>query len=94
MEMGIDIILLLTNLRPVQCEITLLPVFQPNAYLWNTHADKGDEKWKIYAWAVRDVMSKVGGFGKSDLTFSEKKVYVNYLSGKRDNYIKTGKKSQ
>ena len=92
MEMSIDMILLLTNWYPVTCEITILPAFQPNAYLWNMHKDKGTDKWEIYAWAVRDVMSKVGGFGKSDFTFQEKKVYVDYLSGKKENFIT--KKSQ
>ena len=36
----------------------------PNEYLYKTHADKGKEQWEIYAWAVRDAMSKASGFPK------------------------------
>lgn len=43
-----------------------MPPMQPNEYLFREHADKGKEKWEIFAWAVRDVMCKVGGFGKHD----------------------------
>jgi hypothetical protein len=37
-----------------------MPTFVPNDYLFKTHADKGKEKWEIFAWAIRDVMSKTG----------------------------------
>jgi len=40
----------------------------PNDYLWETHKDKGPEKWKIYAWAVRDIISKFSGKEKLDGT--------------------------
>ena len=39
------------------CEVGVLPDFQPNEYLFTTFADKGPERWQIYAWAVRDVIS-------------------------------------
>jgi hypothetical protein len=39
-----------------------LPIFQPNDYLFEKHRDKGKEKWEIFAWAVRDIMAKHGGF--------------------------------
>lgn len=35
----------------------VLPPFIPNDYLFETHKDKGREKWEIYAWAVREVMA-------------------------------------
>jgi len=40
--------------------IKVLPPFIPNDYLFETHRDKGEEKWQIYAWAVRDAMSVEG----------------------------------
>ena len=43
-------------------ESTFLPTFVPNDYLYETHKDKGGKKWEIFAWAVRDVMAKVGNF--------------------------------
>lgn len=44
------------------CELTILPDFRPNNYLFETHKNKGEERWEIYAWALRDVMAKSGGF--------------------------------
>ena len=38
------------------CHITILPDFKPNDHLFKKHADKGDERWQVYAWAVRDVI--------------------------------------
>ena len=49
-----------------KCVVTILPTFVPTKYLFETHKDKGKEDWEIYAWAVRDVMAKVGGFGKNE----------------------------
>ena len=36
--------------------------FKPNDYLLEKHADKGEEDWEIFAWAVRDAMAKQGNF--------------------------------
>ena len=46
----------------------VLPQFIPNDYLFETHKDKGPEKWKIFAWAVRDAISKYSGKEKLDGT--------------------------
>ena len=43
-----------------------MPPFIPNDYLYETHADKGEEKWQIYAWAVREAMSEVGPLIKNN----------------------------
>jgi len=45
------------------CEVTVFPDFEPNEYLFTTHADKGQERWAIYAWALREILAKHGGFG-------------------------------
>ena len=47
-------------------EKSFFPAFIPNDYLFTTHADKGKEKWEVYAWAVRDLMAKEGKFEKHD----------------------------
>lgn len=64
-----------------QATLHKLPVFVPNEYLFKTHADKvvkslaTDEKgpkvpqvenWEIYAWALRDIMSKTGNIPLSN----------------------------
>jgi hypothetical protein len=48
-----------------------LPTFVPNEYLYQTHADKGKEKWEIYAWAIRDVMSKASKIPTLDVQCRE-----------------------
>ena len=70
----------------VIAEVNVLPPMQPNEYLWKAHADKGREKWEIFAWAVRDVMAKVGKFGKHDQSFKEKITLYKYFIGAQDTY--------
>ena len=65
-------------------EMGLLPDFEPNEYLFQTHKDKGEERWEIFAWAVRDAMSKVSGRPTTDLPVRLKMKYFNYLVGKSD----------
>jgi 1-acyl-sn-glycerol-3-phosphate acyltransferase len=41
-------------------KVNVLPDFTPNEYLFETHKDKGQERWEVYAWAIRDIMCKSG----------------------------------
>ena len=59
-------IMLTASLKPTVVEVSELPIFIPNDYLFETHKDKGKEKWEIFAWAVQDVIAKVGNFDKTD----------------------------
>lgn len=61
------------------CEVNVLPDFYPNEYLFETHKDKGSERWEIYAWAVRDIMAKVGGFECCENTLRQKMAYEAYM---------------
>ena len=56
----------------IKAEVVVYPVFQPTDYLFEHHKDRGDEKWEVYAWACRDLIAKVGGFGKHDISFKGK----------------------
>ena len=51
-----------------KCAVNVMPDFEPNEYLFRTHADKGKDRWEIYAWALRDVMAKHGDFHLSDIS--------------------------
>lgn len=44
-----------------KCEVIELPTFIPNDYLFEQHSNKGSDKWEVYAWAVREVMSAASG---------------------------------
>ena len=61
------------------CEVSMMPDFQPNDYLFETHSDKGTDRWEIYAWAVRDVIIKAGGFESCELTLRQKMIYEAYM---------------
>ena len=39
-----------------------MPEFEPNEHMFTKYANKGTEKWEIYAWCVRDAMAKAGNF--------------------------------
>ena len=60
-------------------ELTSMPDFEPNEYLFETHADKGSERWEIYAWALRDAMMTSGGFGACDIPLRIKRQYEWYM---------------
>ena len=46
----------------LKCEVNIMPDFEPNEYLFKKHADKGADRWEVFAWAVRDVIAKTGEF--------------------------------
>lgn len=53
-----------------------LPPFIPNDYFFEKYADKGAEKSHIYAWGVREVMSKASGLPVDDeIDFDKKDQY-------------------
>jgi hypothetical protein len=52
--------ILLLSWGNVPCTVNILPDFTPNEYLFEQHKDKGEERWEIYAWAVRDMMMRAG----------------------------------
>lgn len=66
------------------CEVNVLPDFQPNEYLFETFKDKGTERWEIYAWALRDVMMKTGGFEACEKSLREKMEYEAFMQLKPD----------
>ena len=62
------------------CQVNVLPDFRPTEYLFTEHADKGKERWQIYAWALRSVMCEEGRFTKSSLSGTAKKLYTAYMT--------------
>ena len=64
----------------------ILPVFQPNDYLFEMHKDKGKEKWEIFAWAVRHAMARVGEKGLDDTQIREKLMYEWSMGAAKDGF--------
>ena len=71
-------------IQNIEVTVTEMVPFAPNEYLYETHKDKGEEKWEVFAWACRDIMAKVGGFGKHDIAFKDKMQVFDYYLGKLD----------
>jgi hypothetical protein len=71
----------------VQCEVIELPTFIPNDYLYETHADKGSDRWEIYAWAVRQAMSAASGLEQNEQPFRDKLHYETILGYKKERKI-------
>ena len=71
----------------VQCEVIELPTFIPNDYLYETHADKGTDRWEIYAWAVRQAMSAASGLEQNEQPFRDKLHYETILGYKKERKI-------
>lgn len=67
------------SLFDFKCEVIELPTFTPNSYLWENHSNKGKEKWEIYAWAIREIMSTAGDLEKNDTPYREKLQYESVL---------------
>lgn len=59
-----------------------LPPFQPNEYLFQTHANKGKDKWEIFAWAVRECMADAGNLIKNSQPYREK-LHYEAIMGQR-----------
>jgi hypothetical protein len=47
--------------------------------LFETHKDRGEERWEIFAWAVRDIMINKGGFEDCDIPLRAKLQYEAYM---------------
>ena len=63
----------------MKCVITEMPDFEPTEYLFETHKDKGQDRWEIYAWALRDAMRKCGNLEECNMPMKEKIVYEGYM---------------
>jgi hypothetical protein len=63
----------------MKCRIVEMPDFEPNEYLFETHKDKGQERWEIYAWALRDAMMKANSLEACDMTLRQKMQYEGYM---------------
>ena len=59
-------IIMQMSLFDFKCEVLELPTFVPNEYLFTHHANKGKDRWEIYAWAIREAMSLAGDIEKSE----------------------------
>ena len=75
------------SLFDFKCTVRELPLFIPNDYLFETHANKGNDRWEVYAWAIREIIAEVGGFEKSELPYRAKLQYETILGYRKEKCV-------
>ena len=63
-----------------------MPDFTPNPWMLERHAARGNEPWEIYAWCVRDAMSRHSGIKTLDekLNLKDKLAFEALMNGTSD----------
>ena len=63
-----------------------MPDFTPNPYMLDKYDDKGNDPWEIYAWCVRDAISKHSGIKILDekLALKDKMAFDSLMNGVSD----------
>ena len=64
---------------PYSVVLHIMPPFRPNEHMLTKFADKGSEPWEIYAWCIRDLIAKSGGFKVSDSSLRDKFAFEDYM---------------
>ena len=84
--------LLYAQITPMKGTLHIMPEFCPNSIMLDRHSEKGDEPWQIYAWCVRDVISKYSGLEKVDNNpLEDKFAYFDFMHAIRDHMQVTGR---
>jgi hypothetical protein len=68
-------------------EITELPVFYPNDFMFENYSKAHPEildKWEIYSEVAREILCECGGMEKSSATYRDNKEYSEYLMGRKN----------
>ena len=78
-------VLLMTELCCRTAKLHIMPIFTPNDFMLEAHADKGEEEWQIYSWCIRDAIAKAGNFNKVDFyKYDERTAYYDFMNGRLD----------
>lgn len=58
--------------------------------MFEKYASKGSTRGEIYAWVIRDIISRVSEKPKIEVNAREKKEYKDFINGKTNQLIKEG----
>lgn len=72
---------------PIVAECTIYPTWVPTDFMFTTHADGDQPKWKIYADSVRKMICEESGLKENNQSFQELKQYWKYMIGKEKSYL-------
>lgn len=70
-------------------DVSHLPTFKPNDYLFNEYAKTLEgyekmERWEIYASAVNEIIRTEGGYTVHNQAIREKLAYLSFMKGEID----------
>jgi lysophosphatidylcholine acyltransferase/lyso-PAF acetyltransferase len=63
-------------------DINELPVIAPTEYLFENYKHLGKDKVEIFQEGVKEILSEIGGFKKSSLSYDRKFEYLSEIHGK------------
>ena len=86
------LILLLSSLCIRVGTLVIMPEFTPTPDMLKLHGDKGIAPWEIYAWCVRDAISKQSGIKTLDekLALADKLEFIKLMNGEVDSAVVNG----
>ena len=44
----------------LSCEVVIMDDFEPTEFMYKKFSNVGEERWEVYAWALREAMAKYG----------------------------------
>ena len=79
-------VMMFSSLACSVATLTIYPDVTPTPKMLELHADKGESPWQIYAWVVRDIISKHSDMPKVEdiCDIREKRTYEALMRGKAD----------
>ena len=88
LDLPVVLIMLLSELCCRTARLHIMPIFVPNDYMLENHTDKGEEDWEIYAWCVRDAISKAGDFKKVEFyNFQDRRNFYHFMNLRLDEIV-------
>ena len=84
-------VMLCSRFSCVTSTLTIMPPFMPNDRMLELHADKGEADWEIFAWCVRDAISKAGNIEKFEGSLREKTKFSKLYAGQEKEIEMNGK---
>ena len=93
LDIPVTCIMLISELWFRTATLSILPIFTPNDFMLEQHADKGEQDWEIYAWCVRDVIARAGQFRKEEFYhgLNKRYEYYDFINGRTDFFETKGK---
>ena len=73
-------VMIFASLQWNKVTLNAMPEFRPNQHMLDRHRDKGGDDWQVFAWCVRDAISRQSGLRKEEgNSLTLKKAYLDLM---------------